>query len=110
MTLHPVIEEFIFKGGSVSIDKNGYHIDGFYKSGAITLKEENNILKAYSRYDQVDEIHDFDDLVALNYFWWDRSKGRSTGWSSPDSIWEKHLIESGRIKKAEKVIIEYETT
>lgn len=106
--VNKIIQEFMDRGGNVSLSSNGYSIDGFYKSGTITLKEENGQLKAYQRYNGVDEINCLDDLVCINYKWWLDSRGRwSDGFASPDHIWEKLLIEFGYIKKVTKTVTEY---
>jgi hypothetical protein len=87
-----------------TITKNGLVIDGFYKSGTILLThdEENFIVKA--RYNEETTITSFDDLVYLNYGWWQRSKDRSDWWKQPNLTWADEMVRLGLVTK--KVIPE----
>jgi hypothetical protein len=68
--MNPIIQEILEKGIKVCIlynpktKNNEFIIDGFYKSGSITLSEdEEGILIAQARYDERTRIDCFDDLV-----------------------------------------------
>jgi len=66
-----------------------YEVDGFYKSGTISIEEENGKLIATSRYNKKTEIKSPKDIVKLNYEWWDFSKDRFDGWKVPNDTWKK---------------------
>ena len=108
-----LIEELLSHGVKISldIDNNGvyYKVDGFYKSGSISLYqinyEKSPHFKAISRYGEVDYIDDLCDLALLNLRWWNTSKGRFDGWRQPDSNWKSLLLKCGLIK--EKINVEY---
>lgn len=110
------IEEFILNllkkkipitGVSLVEDMNviGYDVPGFSKSGNVTLFESKGQIYASSRYNQTNEINNFDDLVMLAWDWYIRYKDRSP-FENPDSIWTPYFIEKGWIKKVMKY--EYE--
>lgn len=65
-----------------------YEVDGFYKSGTISIERKKGKLIANSRYDEKTEITSPKDLVVLNHVWWKRSKDRFDGWAEPGSIWK----------------------
>lgn len=46
-------------------------IEGFSKSGTVMLyTDSGGAVKALARYNELNIIEDFDDLVALAYSWW----------------------------------------
>lgn len=109
--MEEIIKELLQKGIEIAgvYLKNGelaVVLSGFYKSGTATLFRQDNKVVAATRYNEVTEISDFEDLVQLNYRWWQYSKDRYEGWSAPDSAWLPHLIELGLVK--EKTQIYYE--
>lgn len=111
--MNEIIEETLKKGIPVKMEYNQekkrveYSIDGFYKSGNIKLIENNyGVLISHSRYDTANEIKSFNDIVRLNYEWWELSKNRFIDWSEPDSMWLPHLLELGLVD--EKIIKKYE--
>lgn len=79
-------------------DSFGYDISGFAKSGYGTLYQEDGVIKLQTRYNQVDVIEDFDDIVSVAYGW-DRgycSKGSLYGNSYGVSVpWAKVYIQKG---------------
>lgn len=94
MVLHPILDELLKSDIDVSIKlRDGDYIviiNGFYKAGQITLKfHSDGTIKAYSRYERVDTINSFDDLVFLNFDWLYSSRGY--GWMYPDREWEPHF-------------------
>jgi len=66
-----------------------YEIDNFYKSGTISIEEENGKLIATARYNEKTEIVEPKDIVNLNYQWWQYSKDRYEGWKYPLEIWSR---------------------
>lgn len=79
----PIKCEFVPNRGFV------YEVDDFYKSGSITIEEENGKLIATARYNEKTTITKPEDIVQLNYRWWDYSKDRFEGWRYPNPTWEK---------------------
>ena len=112
--MHPFVDEILRKGIGVKLEynaikeRNEYIIDGFYKSGTIKLIERvgygDNAFLAESRYDQIDFINTFNDLVYLNYEWWMDSRERYEGWADPDPQWLPHLIGANLIKVETKAV------
>ena len=88
------IQELLEYDIPVSLTKDSFIVDGFYKSGNVEVhcQGENNWF-AKARYNEITDVEDLQDLVALNYRWWQRSHYRSYSWSQPDSRWIKLLIE-----------------
>jgi hypothetical protein len=109
--MNPIIQEILEKGIKVQIvfntetQKNEYIIDGFYKSGTITLFEnQHDLLMAFARYGELTLITKFDDLVDLNHSWWIASAPRYEGWASPDPQWLPYLLEKGLVTEEKKTI------
>lgn len=76
-----------------------FEIHGFYKSGTVTLfRALDDKIYAKARYDEVTEIETFDDLVTLNWSWWNLSKERYDGWKNPDNGWVEDMIRLGLVK------------
>ncbi len=88
-------------------DSLEYKISGFYKSGDVILYEDGDEITCKQRYDSVDVINSFEDLVGINYYWWESSKDRYEGWRDPDSNWLERLIEFGYMKKKEIILTTY---
>lgn len=116
MTLQELIIEILEKGiyiSDVYLKEVGntktfsYRIKGFYKSDGVDLYETEEGIFAESRYNQIEQITCFKDLVSLNYEWWCRSKDRYEGWAVPDSKWIKHLIEEGLVKEETHTVKTY---
>jgi hypothetical protein len=102
-----IIKALIERDISVTITKNGFKVEGFYKSNEITLVPDGKGFIVISRYNEKTDIEDFDDLVYLNFSWWDRSKDKYEGWATPDTKWVADMERLGYIKKETKVITEY---
>lgn len=78
---------------SYEFQSGGFTVYGFYKSGIITLQtNKEGTLTATSRYSKETEIRCFDDLVRLNYDWWDSSRHRFDGWKTPEEGWKADLL------------------
>lgn len=92
------IQELLEAGVDVSLTKDGFVVDGFYKSGTIEVKQNiGNGWEAFARYGSVDPIRDTIDVVGINYHWWQQSKDRFDGWSQPDSRWLPLLVKYGYV-------------
>lgn len=102
-TIPHIVQECIAKKIPVSLVDHqgmlGFQIHGFYKSGTLTLVETDRGFRAYQRYNEVDEVKEFDDLVRLNYYWLDFSKGKSAAWEQPDPVWAPELERLGYVKR-----------
>lgn len=89
--MHKLVKTLVDKGLSVNISKEGYSLEGFYKSGSVIFNELNeNTLLCHQRYDEVEEVSSFDDIVRVNFKWWQRSKAR--GWGNPEEFWLQEFI------------------
>ncbi len=77
-----------------------YRIEGFYKSGGVNLFETPDGIFAEARYNEITQIESFEDLVHLNYRWWDISKERFEGWKTPDERWLPLLLERNLVKES----------
>ena len=105
--MHDVIKALIEKGEEVLVSKKGVRVMGFYKSDSVllTMSSENpNVLLATARYDEVTEINSFDDLVHLNFVWWERSKAR--GWGDPTGFWLEEFKRLGLVKVKTVEVVE----
>lgn len=111
--MNKIIEELLKNGIPVSMEYNknngciNYIIDGFYKSGTVSLEENGENLIATSRYDEKTNITEFRDIVLLNYNWWTSSKNRSDIWKSPDSMWLPFLLKEGFVKETIETVKKY---
>lgn len=85
-----------------------YRIDGFYKSGGVDLYETSDGIFAEARYNEINQIESIDDLISLNYTWWQRSKERYDGWTNPDSKWINLLLRKGLVTEKVKTVKTYQ--
>lgn len=120
--MEPLIAKCLEVGLSIRLeqinkDEIAYAIPGFYKSGEIKLIKNSGLMyqntednsqiapwTAIARYDEKTEIWDFDDLISLNFDWWERSKGRSEAWANPEEPWAKLMLEKGWVETETKII------
>lgn len=77
-------------------------VEGFSKSGTVMLYMEGNALKCLARYNEVNHIEDFDDLVAVAYDWWYRYRDRSP-FEAPHIMWLPHFIKRGWVEECHTV-------
>lgn len=112
--LHPIIQELVDREIPVEITKEGFKVSGFYKSDTVTLEyisfpafPGNNHFKCHQRYNRVDEIDCFADLVGVNYYWWLESKDSWEDWKIPDPHWQEALLEFDYVKKTVKTVEEW---
>lgn len=107
MTLEELIKKTLSNGipvVGVEYDKENdslvYEIDGFSKSGTAKVLNKGGKIICETRYNQVDEIEDFDVLVDVAYEWNKNYCDREPfGW---DSRWLR-LFEINGLVKVEKV-------
>ena len=98
-----IIEEALKRKAEIGIvllneKQIAIQVSGFYKSDTVNLVDkgkEEGFLIAITRYDQHDEIHNWNDLVELNFEWWDSSKNKFTGWRTPNDVFKQDLIDKG---------------
>lgn len=94
----------LMESGEIAFD-----LEGFYKSGIISLYEDSNYIYALARYKEITILNDdgtnpFKNLVHLNYEWWQRSRNRLEGWKQPDSKWLPFLIDEKLVEVEVKTI------
>jgi hypothetical protein len=90
-----ILKQLLERNIEVKLTKDGYYVEGFYKSSGIILKQVGEEIIATQRYKEEDKIYDFDSLVRLNYCWWERSKDRYDGWKFPDRKWVNDFVRLG---------------
>ena len=87
-----------------------YQIDGFYKSGTVTLVPlGEGRYQVRARYDEISEIDSFEDLVGINAQWWERSRTRSDGWEAPHPKWVGDLVRCGYVHVETRTVSTYRT-
>ena len=115
MKIEDLILEILEHGISISgvhriITKNkkkviGYLVNGFSKSGTVTLYEDDGVILAQARYDQSTQIFEFDNLISLAWEWYVNYKDRDP-FENPDAEWLPSFIEKGWIKETTKTVYE----
>ena len=111
--MNQIIKDLLESGISVRMDFNKetkqveYVVDGFYKSGEIKIIETEGKLTAHARYNEVTEIDSLDDIIELNYIWWDSSKDRFEGWKTPDARWLPLLLKKGWVTEEVNIVKTY---
>lgn len=99
------LDECLANGLELAITQEGVRIEGFYKSGSVTLSmpygsdEGDVIFKCIARYGEETNLYSFDNLVELNFNWWVRSADRLSDWRQPDPKWRRALVEHGYAKE-----------
>jgi hypothetical protein len=103
---NPIIKELLDRCIPITLKKEGFEVEGFYKSNYMLLQpSDNDAFIAMDRYNETTDIDNFDDLVRLNYKWWFKSRDRFEGWKDPDQRWLEDMERLGLIE--EVVITEY---
>lgn len=111
--MNKILQELLETGISLQIgydrklEQSTYAVSGFYKSNYVELIESDDKLIARARYNEITEIESLQDLVLLNYCWWDLSKDRFDGWKNPNSQWLPLLIKFGYVTEETKTIKTY---
>lgn len=100
--LHPVILELIDHSISCKYDilSGHFHVDGFYKNGAMILEEaENGVLFSVDKKGIRTQINDLDDLVLLNYEHWKLAGGRNGNYPDLIKPWLDEFVDRGLVKR-----------
>jgi hypothetical protein len=85
-----------------------YRVEGFSKSGYAELSEVNGKILCKTRYNQVDEINSFDDLVNVAYQWNSYYCDREPfGW---DTDWSPIFVKYGLLREVTETVTHYERT
>ena len=110
MFSNTILNALVEAGIELTVTKLGITIAGFYKSSGVRLiLIEDGKLLATSRYNQNDIIESLDDLVQLNYDWWQATKNRNPeDRVAPEEAWLPLMVASGRVKV--KTTVETKTT
>jgi hypothetical protein len=89
-----------------SFDNDGhlvFEIGGFSKSGNSKLYEKDDgTILCLTRYDQVDVIESYDDVVHVAFSWYSRYADRDV-FSHPPHEWVQDFIRLGLIEEVKKV-------
>ena len=62
---------------------------------------------AHARYNEKTDIESLDDLVHLNYTWWQNYKDRYEGWQNPEQDWIPLMEKLNLIQKEVKIVTTY---
>lgn len=111
MKVEDLIKECLTKGilcNGVGIEEGNlsYDLLGFSKSGTAKIFESDNCIYCVTRYNTVDIINSFDDLVHVAFSWYTNYINKEV-FSAPDSRWLPHFIELGLIKEVEETHKKY---
>lgn len=117
MKLEHLIIELLEKGITVSSvelvqsmesfgNSLGYRVDGFSKSGYVTLYQEGEQIIALARYKEISKINSFDDLVSLAFDWYSGYKDREP-FTEPDSGWLPWFVEKGWLEIKTETVTKY---
>lgn len=107
LKLWDLAEECIKNGISIHHDSPyekvfpSFGLGGFSKSGTASLTIYGNkdcevVLK--TRYDQIDFVESFEDIVRVAFYWFSNYSTRSP-FEEPSEIWVKHFIKNGYIQE-----------
>lgn len=115
MTIEELIKEVLKNGISIwSVTYNKekdalvYSVNGFSKSGTADLYEEDGKIICKTRYNQIDEIQTFEDLVNVAYEWNSAYCNREPfGW---DADWSPVFEKYGLLRKVTHTETTYERT
>ena len=94
-------------GWKIKDGKLSFLVNGFCKSGTVELYEDGETIKCAARYNEIDNIETFDDLVFVAYSWWERSKERASGWKNPPSEWVEEFVRLNLVKKKVETVTSY---
>ena len=92
-----IIAQCLERGITVQLSKDGYEIFGFAKSGKGLLSflpTEEGEYALSLRYNTVENIRTFEDIVHTCFEWCDRYIDRGYGWD-----WADTFVEFGLLKK-----------
>lgn len=76
-----------------------YVLSGFYKYGEVKMYEnEDGSVRCLTRYNIVENIESWEDMVRWNHSVWMSYKNSFSGWSSPESVFLNSMLELGLVK------------
>jgi len=106
-----LLEELLEADFTYTVSKAGVYLDGFYKSSGVTLvfDDVKQEWVATARYNEKTVVESLDDLVHLNYQWWQYSKDRYDGWVAPEEKWLPLMVKLGlvTVKTETKTVTTY---
>lgn len=95
------------KSAGWSVDDDGhliFKISGFSKSGnASLLEKDDGTIICLTRYDQVDEVENYDDVVHIAFSWYRRYADRDV-FSNPPHGWLEDFLRLGLLKEEKKTV------
>ena len=92
-----IIAQCLERGIHVELSKDGYEIFGFSKSGKGLLSFSPTEEGEYAlslRYNTVENVRTFEDIVHICFHWCDQYIDRGYGWD-----WADTFVEFGLLKK-----------
>jgi hypothetical protein len=100
-TIPEFIEQLLEAGIEVGLTREGFTVDGFYKSGEVRIVPSTveGSWICHQRYNKTDTVENLHDIVGINHHWWLHSKERSEFWEQPDLVWAPLLVKFGYIKE-----------
>lgn len=99
--MNEIVKKCLESGIHVELSLDGYWISGFAKSGHGVLSfepDEGGYYTLKLRYDTVEKVKTFGDLVAICFEWCDSYQSRGYGWD-----WEDLFVEYGYLKRVPSV-------
>lgn len=98
--LPEIIETAIDKGIRITLTKEGYEIDGFYKAGPMRVEPDaHGAMFAIDRKEKRVALKSFDDLARLNYDWWKRSRDKGAEFINPGQKWTEEFVRLSLVKR-----------
>jgi hypothetical protein len=95
------------KSSRWSVDNDGhliFKISGFSKSGEASLFEKDDgTIICLTRYDEVDVVESYDDVVHVAFSWYRRYSDRDV-FSNPPHEWVKDFLRLGLLKEEKKTV------
>lgn len=94
-----LLNELLEADLNYTVSKAGVYLEGFYKSSGVTLNYDDVAQQwvATARYNEKTVVDTLDDLVHLNYQWWQFSKNRYEGWANPEENWLPLMVKLGLV-------------
>lgn len=99
------IQEVVALGVGARFDESlsGWVIPGFYRAkGLLVRYDEKNIGSAVplsNKRIQGQPVKSFDDLVELNYAWWNVSRKESLEFENPEDGWKEEFVEREMVER-----------
>lgn len=103
--MNEIIKKCLENNIHVELSLDGYVIHGFAKSGQGVMSfepDEDGCYTLYLRYNTVEKVDCFEDLVSICYRWCDSYQSRGYGWD-----WLDVFVEYGYLKPVTKTTTEY---